>query len=381
MNKNTKVIENGNIVLEDGIIWDGTILIENGKIKEVGKNIEIPTDAQIIDACGAYVGPGFFDIHVHGGNGLSTCCETKKAADYFLDHGTTSFLATPDYHMDRDTMIEVINNIKKAKDDCPTLKGIYMEGPYTNPDYGSHSDTNPWRNGVREEDYIPIVDSAGEDVKVWTVAPERPDLKPFLKYAKKVNPEVVFAIGHSDATPTEVKALGIYQPRIETHAMDATPHKNSRKGLRGYGIDEYALKNSEVYCELISDSLGIHVHPEMQQLLLHNKGTEKIILITDSTTHSNPVPEKFAHVKDLNFDPNGGIAGSKMTMDQACKNIMSSTNCGIAQAFYMASTAPSKALYMDDEIGSIAIGKKADIVFVDDRFNVKKVILSGEIVR
>lgn len=94
MNKNTKVIENGNIVLEDRIIWDGTILIENGKIKEVGKNIEIPTDAQIIDACGAYVGPGFFDIHVHGGN------------------------------------------------------------------------------GVREEDYIPIVDSTGDDVKVWTVAPE-----------------------------------------------------------------------------------------------------------------------------------------------------------------------------------------------------------------
>lgn len=379
--KNITIIKNGNIVLENGIIWDGSIVIEDGTIKQVGKDIEKPVGAEVIDAQGHYVGPGFFDIHVHGGNGFSTCYQTKKAAEFFLDHGTTSFLATPDYHMDKNTLLEVAQNIKNAKNDCPTLKGVYMEGPYTNPSYGSHSDTNPWRNGVNAEEFIPIVDAFEKDVRVWTVAPERPDLMPFLEYARKVNPSVLFAVGHSDATPMEVRELGIYGPRIETHSMDATPHKNSRRGLRGYGIDEYAFKESDVYCELISDSLAIHVHPEMQQLLLHNKGIEKVILITDSTTHSNPVPKKFSHVKDLNFDPNGGIAGSKMTMNQACKNIMSSTKCGIAQAFYMASTSPSKALYMNDKIGSIRNGKKADIVFVDDRFNVKRVILSGEVVR
>ena len=80
---------------------------------------------------------------------------------------------------------------------------------------------------------------------------------------------------------------------------------------------------------------------------------------------------------DLNFDHNGHIAGSKLTMDMACRNIMTHTNCGIAQAFLMASTNPAKVLGMDDEIGSIEKGKIADLVFVDDRFNVKKVMLSG----
>ena len=118
----------------------------------------------------------------------------------------------------------------------------------------------------------------------------------------------------------------------------------------------------------------------MQQLLIHTKGVDKVILITDSTVHDDPTPPEFAHVTDLNFDERGGISGSKMTMDQACKNVMKCTNCGIAQAFLMASTNPAKAVRMYDKIGSIAKGKNADLIFVDDKFNVQKVMLEGEIV-
>ena len=134
-----------------------------------------------------------------------------------------------------------------------------------------------------------------------------------------------------------------------------------------------------MYAELISDSCGIHVNPEMQQLLLHNKGVEKVILITDSTIHNNPVPENLKHIQDLNFDPTGGIAGSKLTMDLACRNIMTHTNCGIAQAFMMASLNPARVLGLEDEIGSVEEGKTADLVFVDDKFNVKKVMLQDEL--
>ena len=94
-----------------------------------------------------------------------------------------------------------------------------------------------------------------------------------------------------------------------------------------------------------------------------------------------PNPEKFANVTDLNFDPWGGIAGSKLTMDKACKNVMAHTNCGIAQAFVMASTNPAKAIGLYDELGSIEKGKVADLVFVDDVFNVQHVMLNGEFCR
>ena len=152
------------------------------------------------------------------------------------------------------------------------------------------------------------------------------------------------------------------------------------KDLAEYGITKGLIaKEDEMYAELISDSGAIHVHSEMQQMLLHNKGLEKVILITDSTTFGGTPPAKYAHVTDLCFDDRGGIAGSCMTMDQACRNIMQNTSCGIAQAFKMASTNPAKAVGLFDTVGSIAIGKNADLVFTDDMFNIDKVMQEGEI--
>ena len=381
MHSEITVIRNAQVVLENGIVWDGLIVIKNGRILQAGsrEEITVPADAQCIDAGGAYVGPGFVDLHVHGGGGYSTCFAPKEAAQHFLRHGETSILATTGYHMELDTLLDAIHTIKAAMADAPTIKGIYMEGPYTNPNYGSHADLNPWHCGVEEDSYKAMVDAGGKDIKVWTVGPERPDLLPFLEYARQVNPDVVIAVGHSQATPTEIRKLGKYRPTLMTHTFNATGRLPVYGGTRAYGPDEYCLKEPDMYAELISDSRGIHVHPEMQQLLLHAKGIHRTVLITDSTVHDNPTPAEYAHVKDLNFDHNGGIAGSKMTMDLACRNIMTNTNCGIAQAFQMASLNPARAIGMDREIGSIEAGKIADLVFVDDKFNVQQVMLSGKL--
>ncbi|MBQ4518036.1 MAG: amidohydrolase family protein [Clostridia bacterium] len=376
-----KAIINANIVLTNGILWDGVILIENDKIKEVKaqRDIKIPDSAEIIDACGAYVGPGFVDIHVHNGIGFSTSYDTIEASKYFLKHGETSILATPSYGMNFDALMKAFRSIKEAMDsgEAKSVKGIYSEGPYTNPKYGSHADLNPWRHGIKEEEYKAIVDEAGEYINVWTIAPELAGIHEFAKYARKVNPNVKFALGHSEATPAQIRAMGNCLPKILTHAMCATGRQKAF--VLGFGPDEYCFKEPDMYAELISDSFGIHVHPEMQQLLLHTKGLDKVILITDCTYYENPIPEKYTGVTDLNFDHQGHIAGSKLTMDMACRNIMTHTNCGIAQAFKMASTNPAKALGLDEEIGSIDVGKTADLVFVDDKFNVKNVMLGGEI--
>ena len=113
-------------------------------------------------------------------------------------------------------------------------------------------------------------------------------------------------------------------------------------------------------------------------MVLHIKGLERVILISDSTTLNNPNPPALAHVTDLNFDANGGLAGSKLTLDQACRNVMNATGCSISDAFRMASTNPAAALGFDD-IGKIAVGKKADLVFVDDQFRVQQVMLGGKL--
>lgn len=383
MKKGFTVIENAQLVLKNGILWDGVLLLRGEEILEYGSAREMEgrllEGAVRIDAKGAYVGPGFVDIHVHGGNGYSTCYEPVEASEFFLRHGTTSLLATTDYHMPFERFLEAIRSVKVAGDAARTVRGFYMEGPYTNPDYGSHSYDNPWKFPIDPKQFKEMVDEAGSLARVWVVAPERPGIKEFAEYARKVNPEVVFAVGHSQATPMQIRSLGKYRPALLTHTLNATGRIPVPGGTRGYGPDEYCMKESDVYAELISDSCGIHVHPEMQQLLLHTKGIHRMILVTDSTIHNKPVPEQFAHVPDLNFDDRGGLAGSKMTMDLACRNIMTHTNCGIAQAFLMAATNPAKAVGLDQELGSIECGKRADLVFVDDRFRVQQVMLGGEL--
>lgn len=258
------------------------------------------------------------------------------------------------------------------------IKGIYMEGPYTNPKYGANADRNPWRHGILREEYTALVDACGTAVKVWTVAPEREGIEEFLAYAKKVNPQAVFSVGHSEATPMEIAALGEYAPTLLTHAMNATGRLPAPAGTRGCGPDEYCFAEPEMYAELISDSQGIHVHPWLQKMLLQIKGVDKVVLITDSTTTSTPSPERYAHITDLNFDHNGDLAGSRLTLDMACRNMMTHTGCDIVQAFTMASLNPAKVIGLDAELGSIEKGKLADLVFVDDHFTVLRVMTEGE---
>jgi len=374
-------IVNAQIVLEQGILWDGVLLLEDDRIIRFGpaRETEIPADAARIDAKGAYVGPGFIDIHVHAGGKHFTYKEPVEAAEHFLRHGTTSLLATPSYSLDFETFMQGIRCVKEAMPRAKTIRGLYLEGPYMNPKYGSHSYENPWRHPIDPGQFKALVDEAGDLAKVWAIAPEREGLLPFLEYARKVNPDVVFAVGHSEATPAQIRALGKYRPTLQTHSMDATGRLPTYGGTRGYGPDEYCFKEVDVYTELISDSFGVHVHPEMQQLLLHCKGLDRVVLITDSSYHEEEAPPELAHVPDLNFDARGGIAGSRLTMDQACRNIMTHTNCGIAQAFLMASRNPAQSVGLGDELGTIEAGKRADLVFVDDMFNVENVMLAGEL--
>jgi len=376
-----KAITNATIVLENSMIWDGVIIVTDDKITAVGprREIEISKDAEIIDAGGAYVGPGFVDLHVHGGNGCSTCFEPEEAADFFLQHGTTTLLSTPDYGMNFETFLEVIRNGRNAMKTRKNIKGLYLEGPYTNPKYGAQAYRNPWQHPICEEEFKALVDAAGTDAKVWTIAPEREGLLPFLEYARKVNPQVVFSVGHSEATPAQIQSLGIYKPTLVTHIMCATGQLRINGSPRGTGPDEYAFLEPDVYAELISDSCAVHVQADMQRMILNQKGIHRMVLITDGTVRNNPTPERFAHVTDINFNPLGQISGSKLTMDMACRNIMAHTGCGIVQAFVMASLNPAKVVGMDKEIGSIAVGKAADLVFVDDKFNVKQVVLGGEL--
>lgn len=377
-------IHNAKVVLETGILFDGVILLDGNRIAQVGerREVEIPAGCEMIDAEGAYVGPGFVDIHVHGGNGHMFDAEPLQAAEHFVKNGETTVLATLYYNLSKEGFLDSIKKVQAAMaagGAGDAIAGIYMEGPYMNPKFGAMPERNKWKGAIAEEAYKEVVDTVGTDAFVWSIAPEREGIEEFVKYAGHVNPHAVFAVGHSEATPAQVRKMKRYGLRIQTHCMDATGNYSEWVGTRGAGPDEACLTDPDMYAELICDSGAVHVNKDLINLIVRTKGVDKVVLITDSFVSDLPAPEKLKHITDLIFDENCWLSGSKLTMNVACRNIMSHTNCGIAQAFLMASRNPARAIGLDDEIGTIEEGKLANLVFVDDVFNVKKVILGGKV--
>ncbi len=305
-----------------------------------------------------------------------------EAAQHFLSHGETTVLAALYYNLAKDEFLTSIDRVKNAMKtpEGANIAGFYMEGPYMNPKYGGNADLNQWKGDILESDFKELVDRSKGLVKVWAVAPEREGIEDFMKYVRSQDPDTTFSVGHSEATPSEIKALKKYGITIMTHCMNATGRIPHAPGTRTCGPDEYCFMDDTMYAELICDSTGVHVSADVMNMVLKIKGIDKIILIADSFVSEYENPEEFKHIDDISFDHNGNIAGSKLTMDKACRNFLQKTNCGIAQSFLAASTNPAKAIGLYDEIGSISEGKKANLVFVDDRFNVKKVMLEGNFI-
>jgi len=381
-----KAIINANLILEEGILFDGTLLIDNGVIAAYGDHLEIPEGAEIVDAGGKYVGPGFVDIHCHGGGGFRFDDKPGEAIKHFLKHGETTVLATLYYDLTYEQMLASVKGVQRAMTETPAgraIGGIYMEGPYMNPRYGASPERNQWKGEINMEHARSVAETVGDTVRVWAVAPEREGIESFVKMAHEVNPNAAFAYGHTEATPAQVFALKKYGMKIQTHCTNATHPLPAAGGTRNCGPDEACFYDPEIFAEVICDYGGIHVHPDMLRLIYRIKGEDRMMLITDSTNFDNRphvVPEALKHCFDLNFDANGGIAGSKLTMEIACRNMMRHTTVGLCQVFKMASLNPARAVGMDDTVGSIAVGKRANLVLTDDRINLYAVLLDGEVV-
>ena len=375
-------IVNTKIILEDGLIFNGTILYEKDIITAYGESSEItvPSGTKVIDAGGKYTAPGFVDIHNHGGGGYWFHNQPEEAAKHFLKHGQTTILATIYFNLDYEQTMNAINTIRDAREKgvARIIKGLYMEGPYMNPKYGSDNKNLKWKNVISADEFVPIVDNAGDFVKVWCIAPERENIEEFCKYAKKVNPSVVFSIGHSIAGDKEIFKLKHYGLINQTHHLNSVPVSGKYVGSKGVANDEVCLYDEGIYAELICDYNGIHVQPFQLRLTAKIKGIDKIILITDSCPFEGKNSEKVAYGPDLGYDSDGNLAGSKLTMDNACRNMMRHSGYGLCHVIKFATANPAKMVGIFDEVGSIDVGKKANLIIIDDMINVEKVIFEGE---
>jgi len=377
-------IKNATLIMRDHYIPEAVLFIEDGIIAGYGemRNTPIPEGCEIIDAEGLYVGPGLVDIHNHAGGSHWFYNEPIEAAQFNLKHGTTTILPTLYFNMNAQQLCEQIDFVRDAmkKPEGANMAGFYMEAPYMNPKFGADRENNPWKEVVNPDDYMPIIEKVGSDVKVWVVAPERENIEQFVRDAKKANPDVRFAVGHSEASPQQIEKLMPYGLCIGTHHTNATGDLPKYPECRGVCVDETVNYNSGIYAELICDSRGIHVDPYMLRLVRKIKGEEKIVLISDACVFDGPVPPGYDGVTDINFDYAGEIAGSKLSLEVACRNMMKHTGASLVDVFRYASLNPSKAVGFTDR-GEIREGLRADLVICDHQLNIKSVILKGEIIK
>ena len=375
-------IVNVTLVMRDHLIEDGVLLIRDGIIQDLGerRSISIPADCTVIDGEGEYLGPGFVDIHLHAGPTGRIFHEPVKSCQHHLRNGTTTMLPALYFSMNREEMIWGMEKIREASKlpECQNIAGLYMEGPYMNPKFGSHRESNPWRNPICREDYMPVIKAGAGFVKVWSLAPEREHIEQFVQDAKAADPNVLFAVGHSEASPQQIEALMPYGLRLGTHHTNSTGDLPKYPECRGVCVDEAVNYNREIYAELICDSQGIHVDPYMLRLVRKIKGEDRFILITDATYCDAPSPPGYEHITDLFYDETGEIAGTNLTLNVACRNMMKHTGASIVDVFRYASYNPSRAVGFLDR-GELRKGLRADLVICDHRMQIKNVILKGEV--
>lgn len=379
---------NARAVLPDGIMSDAVILIKDKKIHAVGQGLS--TDgADIIDAQGMYVGPGFVDIHVHGDGGQNRWeTNPQKVARHHLLHGSTTMVATMSYTQTPESLLQK-TKIVQQKSDAGLLPNVYavaFEGPFINPERGAKSSAFA-RKGPDANEYIPLYEACRGKIAQWMYAPEMDKDGSFGDFLKEKN--ITTAIGHTNASPLQIRNAVDKGATIATHLYDAMGcHMGDDSWcITGTAQDTAAvgcLICPELICELICDSRGIHVKPSNLKLVYQFAGADRIALVTDCTIcdydPSDYPADHFRSTPDLNYNELEQLSGSRLTMDRAVYNFAKHTGAGVTELFKMASSTPAKAIGVYDSVGSVEVGKNADLVFLDDALTLKKVIFRGEII-
>lgn len=376
------LITNVRILMETDEISNGYIKVNNGKIEAILDQAPNTDGYQVIDGKGLTAVPGFIDTHIHGANGADVMDATPDAIETMAKalpkEGTTSFLATTITQSESqiEAALKNVGNYQNRKGQAEVL-GVHLEGPFISKKHA----------GAQPEKYIQAPDKekfnnwqslAKNKIKTITIAPEL-DLKgDFIQLLRSQGVNV--SAGHTDAGIDDMKQAIKYGVNQVTHLA------NAMTGIhhRDIGVVGAAFLLDQLKAELIAD--GIHVSPEMIELIYQQIGSERLMLITDALRakclqpgsydlggQSVTVNEKKAVLSD------GTLAGSILKMIDAAKNISTYTNASMTEITRMTAENPAKQLGIFERKGSIAIGKDADIVLIDPEWAVHYTICNGVI--
>jgi len=400
----TVVIKNAGIVLPDRVCDRAALVIRDGKIEQiyqegypVGENEQhrpgLCSEGQIIDAKGNYLLAGFEDLHVHGGGGADFMDGTleafETAAKAHLKHGTTTFLPTAMTAGEAELteFIRIFHRFRRESAYSFMTPGVHLEGPYLSGANAKSSGAQP-ANHLRlpNEEEIDRLLAVGDGwIRRWDAAPELPGSDMFAHKMKEQG--VICSIAHSNANGEEAQKGIDHGFGHVTHFYNAVTTYHKEGQYVHSGVVEAAYLNEHVSVELICD--GKHIPKDVLRLALKIKGPERVMGITDAMRLAGTdlksgklgslksgteviVDDTVAKLPDMS-----SYAGSIATMDRCLRVLCKDYGITLPQASLMLSETPAALLGLSDSIGSIAVGKDANLVLVDSQFKVVNVWAKG----
>lgn len=382
-------IDGGTLVTPTELCPEASLWISGDRIAGVGGPEPYAAEWQVVDAAGAYVAPGLIDVHVHGGKGSdfmdATVADGHVVTKYHAEGGTTSLLAT----LGTDSLENLLSMVRAAADarcvttDGAKILGTHVEGRYFNLEKkGCHleryiSDPSP----ADTEQLLELAD----EIAWITLAPELPGSEAFVRAL--VDRGIIVSAGHSMATYNQTVEAMEWGLSHTTHLYCAMSSTLKTPPKKEGGVVEASLLHDELTTEIIAD--GVHLPPELMKLSFKCKGADRLVLVTDASRGAGMpdgdyifgrkeegmpivVRNGIATVPDLS-----GYASSTIqmidTLDVAC-NLIGAT---LVEAVTMATLTPARILGADKAIGSLEVGKQADVVVFDDTFTVQRTYVDG----
>ncbi|MGE3807043.1 MAG: N-acetylglucosamine-6-phosphate deacetylase [Gemmataceae bacterium] len=388
------IFRNATVILPDRLLEKGEVVVNGERIESVGPSSGFESQ-ESIDLRGAYLAPGFIDLHVHGGAGADfmdgTLDAFRTVCRAHARHGTTGILPTTTVasHAQHLAFLECCRQLMKVGTGSNRILGAHFYGPYFATEARGCHPADECRPPTPDE-YQPYLDF--ECINRATVAPELPGAEEFVRACRAKN--IGCNAGHSYATFPQMKAAVDWGVTHVDHLFCAMSDRARLRQSQTYpmrgGVMEATLFFDQLTTEVIAD--GKHLEPELLLLALKIKGPDRLALCTDCNRALDmpdgpylfgPLEggEPILRQDDVGVMPDGAsLASSVMGMDHMVRTFQRLTGASIIDTVRMASLTPARIAGRDKDLGSIASGKLADLVVLDKELNVQQVYVGGQLV-
>lgn len=374
------ILKNGTVYNNDFEPISADIEISGEKLLNIGKS---ESNENAIDISGLTVIPGLIDMHIHGCGGADTGDATPEALEAMsqclVNKGVTSFCPTS-MTLSAEELEKIFANVDhmKEKVNGAYIHGVNMEGPYIAMSKKGAQNGLYVRNPSKEE-FKKLYNNSNQIVKIVDIAPECEGSEEFIK---EIQPYCPISIAHTASDYNQACKAIEWGVRHVTHLY------NAQNGLthRAPGVVGAVFDMGQKYgvrAELICD--GFHIHPAALRIAFYQLGEDGICIISDSMRAAGHTDGEYdlggqtVYVKDGKaLLEDGTIAASTSNMYDELKNVIS-YGIPLKQAIKSATINPAKAIRVDKQTGSIEVGKNADLLILDKDFNIKMVIVKGQV--